>query len=622
MKIKSKFKAVCAFALTLTLAFCGCRDKKSESGGGSGPEGGSGSPTRAAFKPLVGKDAKYVLGVNLDKRVLSKALDAICEKLLVALKGASPRFRDGTVSSKDVRELEEMSAKFKEQLAAFKDDPFKDTPKDFQGFLDACGLRNPELNWGVLSLENFRLVDDVPLLDGLSFAVSGKVDLEKVITAIQKESNGNLAFKETKLEGETVWHLVPQGEWAFRIGRKMREAHIDPYVTSLDGQLVLAAASRETLAKQVLLYRKGEGKGALLHGFSASDGDFVCLHVSGVGTLLREHVPPRVLNGPISGLENGNGILPGLKDLVAEIKMHSDGSLWGGVQLETASKEDAEQLRTFATGDLKRATQAPNISPDLKRAVERVSVGGALSRFEIRNVDVNSMLIGAFMPLVSSAMLNANLNSMATQGRKLVTGIIQANIDRQGKADPVWPRTWRDGGSSDTSADVADRAYKSATDYFNALFDMGHYGNSQWEPFVDGELLSSLWGFGVPGMSGKRLESQNIAWNVAANVTDETPDFMPVLISANFNPKLLPPGKFDGRDNTPLPIGPGSGASKSMFGDEGIVIVRKSGAAEAIKKKYLTLSVLYNRQSFDDSAREHPIIWLTPTGAVTPVGHE
>ena len=59
-----------------------------------------------------------------------------------------------------------------------------------------------------------------------------------------------------------------------------------------------------------------------------------------------------------------------------------------------------------------------------------------------------------------------------------------------------------------------------------------------------------------------------------------------------------------------------------MFGDKAIVIVRKSGAAEVIKKKYLTRSVLYNRQAFDYTSREKQIKWLTPTGVVEPVGHE
>ena len=219
------------------------------------------------------------------------------------------------------------------------------------------------------------------------------------------------------------------------------------------------------------------------------------------------------------------------------------------------------------------------------------------------------------------AGIQAEASAMATQGRKLIQGIIEANIDRQGKADPLWPKEKDESSSDEGDQDIASKC-GSATEYFNALFDVGHYGTAEWEPAVDGELLSALWGAGVPEMSVKPLTDRNVAWNIALNVLDETSDFMPVLISANFNPKLLAPGRFDGMDDTPLPIGPESGAAKSMFGDEAIVIVRRSGAAEVIKKKDLTRATLYNKQAFDDTFREKQIKWLTPTGVVTPVGHE
>ena len=240
-------------------------------------------------------------------------------------------------------------------------------------------------------------------------------------------------------------------------------------------------------------------------------------------------------------------------------------------------------------------------------------------------IGILGILMGALFPVISSAMLSANLNSMSIQGRKLIMGIVQANIDRQGKADPLWPKE-KDADSSSDEGDM-DIASKcgSGLEYFKALFDMdgGKYGTSEWNPSVDGELLSCLWGFGVPGMSGTTLQSRNVAWTIAMNVTDETPDFIPVLITANFNPSLLL-RKWDGKTNGSkrLPIGPASGAAAIPFGDKGVVIVRKSGAAECIKAKDLTYDVLYNKQSFDLTYMNPPLKYLTPTGVVNPVGHE
>ena len=47
-------------------------------------------------------------------------------------------------------------------------------------------------------------------------------------------------------------------------------------------------------------------------------------------------------------------------------------------------------------------------------------------------IGILGILMGALFPVISSAMLNANLSTMAMQGRKLIQGMMQANIERQG----------------------------------------------------------------------------------------------------------------------------------------------------------------------------------------------
>ena len=213
------------------------------------------------------------------------------------------------------------------------------------------------------------------------------------------------------------------------------------------------------------------------------------------------------------------------------------------------------------------------------------------------------------LPVVSSAMRNAQANQMAMNGRKLIQGIIQANINRMGEAPSVWPRTYvEEGGNIE---DITSRAYTSSAEYFNALFDMEHYGTAEWNPLVDGDLLSTL---GKNAVVGNRINPAGLDWCIAANVVDGTQDFIPVLVSANVNPALLPCNQFDGRDDSKLPIGPRSGAERSMLGDKMIVLVRKSGAAETYKEKYARYDVLLNHQGFDNSSSAHKIVWLTPTG--------
>ena len=218
-------------------------------------------------------------------------------------------------------------------------------------------------------------------------------------------------------------------------------------------------------------------------------------------------------------------------------------------------------------------------------------------------------------------VISAKASAMSLLGSKFVRNIIQANIDRQGKVDPLWPKTVVDAGN-DNDADISGRAFKSAPDYFNALFDMQHHGTADWEPYVNGDLLSMLFWRGVQEMPGNRQEIRNVAWTVAANVTDETPDFIPVLITANFNPSLLL-SKWDGKTNGSerLPIGPASGAAATPLGDKTIVIVRKNGYAEMIMANDLTYDRLYKGMPFDLTNTSSPLMYLTPTGVVEPVGH-
>ena len=79
-------------------------------------------------------------------------------------------------------------------------------------------------------------------------------------------------------------------------------------------------------------------------------------------------------------------------------------------------------------------------------------------------------------------------------------------------------------------------------------------------------------------------------WNVAVDVHDDYDELFPMLISANFNPRLLE-STID--DDTQLPIGRASGASLSLLDDRAIIIVRKNGSSQVIKAKYCTKNNIF-----------------------------
>lgn len=224
-------------------------------------------------------------------------------------------------------------------------------------------------------------------------------------------------------------------------------------------------------------------------------------------------------------------------------------------------------------------------------------------------IGILGILMGALFPAISAAMLNANTSAMAMRGRNLFVGITQCNTDREAAGlCKVWPQSKADEGlDSDEQALV--NASKS-TKYFEELFDFKNKGDSQkWKPYVDVDI-GVLSGGGVPGASGTTLKEENVAWLVTQNIQDELPDIIPALVSRNVDYKTLSgsiAGKINGNESTEVLCGNGKGAKDQPFGNKAWVLVRKGGGTQVIKAKYSKLSVIFNRQGFDNSGSDNKL---------------
>jgi hypothetical protein len=249
-------------------------------------------------------------------------------------------------------------------------------------------------------------------------------------------------------------------------------------------------------------------------------------------------------------------------------------------------------------------SRSPEAPKETVRAIKSIHVGGTGNMVELRWDDVMPILGGSMFPAIATAKSSANLTEMSINGRNLFVAITQASTEREAAGlGSAWPRTVVDDAAD--KSDIAGMACRKSTDYFRILFDLSNCGTEKWAPYVDCSK----------DVLGKDLD----LWCVAANVTAEMPDFIPVLISANFNPELLP-AKWDGSSGRTvrLPIGPAHGAAKSLFGDKAIVVVRKGGSAQVIKAKHLTFASLYGMQAFDLTNAETPVVYLTPRGIAVP----
>ena len=189
-------------------------------------------------------------------------------------------------------------------------------------------------------------------------------------------------------------------------------------------------------------------------------------------------------------------------------------------------------------------------------------------------------------PSISNAGMYANMNAMITRAQDIRTAIETANAARAPLGlGSVWPKT---GPQTGTSGDIGDMRFENSSDYFTALFDGMRFGAPDWTPYASGCDYIKCAGGGVPAkMEAGRLTAQNNAWIVAANVTDDMPDSIPVIVSRNVDPASLIPRDGDLRKQYVR----WSDGFRVPFADKGLIIVCKRGTISY--GQYCELSGLY-----------------------------
>ena len=383
--MRHPFKFIGASALALTLAHGGFGAMQVVQGASAAPRG----MVQVAFAPAARSDAAFVMGACLDKDRAWGVVDAFLDKL-------------GAVSGAQGDEIKALKA----QLAEYKANPFKDLPGN-NTFLKECGILEADIRGAVVSFEempDFKGGSTLP--GGLSLAVATNCDLQRFLAALErklKEKPSDAAeFKEASVEGEKVWHLVPLNETS---AKDLKDNNVDLHVAWLDNQLVIAAISRDALARQIRLYRRGESKNESLRGFS-STGTVVGLFMTGVGELMRQTVPAEQLEG-LNAIPNGKQIFFGLKALALELKSASGTDIHLSVRLQAASEVDADVLRTFAkTGVMvgrAQLGQSPEQAGGLLKVLDGVKVGGAEGVLEVTLDTTVSDLTDALAKVIEQA---------------------------------------------------------------------------------------------------------------------------------------------------------------------------------------------------------------------------
>jgi len=202
------------------------------------------------------------------------------------------------------------------------------------------------------------------------------------------------------------------------------------------------------------------------------------------------------------------------------------------------------------------------------------------------------------------------------RGRDIYVAITSANTDRAPLGlGNIWPKTQLKSGVDASSNDISVKCFTNSSDYFYEIYDGANVGIDQHDPYVKGFGYSKLAGAGVPAkVGGGKLTAENNMWAIAANITEEDSDLIPVIITRNVDVKLLEYFiNHGGSTSLDIRIALGAGEYKTPFGDKGFVCVRKGGGTCNVQAKYATLRVLFNSQTLPPrDPSKPPIVYLMP----------
>jgi Predicted membrane protein/domain len=212
-------------------------------------------------------------------------------------------------------------------------------------------------------------------------------------------------------------------------------------------------------------------------------------------------------------------------------------------------------------------------------------------------VVITPLLTAALLPAIGNAVLQANMTAMGTRAQDICVAIMSE--DAAINPDTVcWPKS---GKQMEEGDDISKMRFENSSDYFTVLvsvvFDRERT-DVYWDPHFAGYHYYPVFaGAGVPAKEGTgRLTAENNAWTIAANVTDDMPDLIPLIITRNVDPASLIPREGDLHQQFIRP----SEKFKTPFGNKGFVLVRKGGVMFKSTWKYASLGVLYQNASGEE----------------------
>jgi hypothetical protein len=190
------------------------------------------------------------------------------------------------------------------------------------------------------------------------------------------------------------------------------------------------------------------------------------------------------------------------------------------------------------------------------------------------------------------SLASATSLRIANNGRNIVLAIIGGNAEREAVGEsPLWP---------DVSADFsgATKNYAQAPDaetYFSDLMALPCTDFLGWSRFSGG---------GVATADSREvfLEGDRNVWNVVAGLDENAPDAAPFLFTHNLDITM------DDLRNENVDLSTRLDARMKPFGREFVVVVRKGGAMEVLKRRRLTRKTFLGGTVFNQTTNRHATV--------------
>ena len=221
----------------------------------------------------------------------------------------------------------------------------------------------------------------------------------------------------------------------------------------------------------------------------------------------------------------------------------------------------------------------------------------------------------SFDPFQSYHMRRANMLAVGARGKDIYVAIEDASTERAQIGLPsLWPKNYL--AYTNNLDDMSAKIYKTSSDYFYELYDGSNVGNDNHDPYVFGFDYSKLAGAGLPAKCGRgRLLATNNLWVIAANITKDDDDRIPLFITRNVDvneiERVVNQGLKESEFKKRIIF---SETYKEPFRNKGFVAVRKDGRMVYIKSsRHATLGELFdNKELPPRDPSKPPIVYLMP----------